>query len=502
MTQFGPRPRRGVLLAFFVALGVLAGHLLSGAAPSVARAASAPLKELSLFTEVYHLITSKYVDTSVLEPRGLIEGAIYGMVDRLADPHTHFLPPEPAEELTIETEGEFSGVGIEINMENGIPTVVSPIEGMPAWEAGLAAGDRIVAVDGEPTEGLSLTEVVKRIRGPVNTPVDLTILRPSLEDSFVVRIVRQVIRVRSVKGTIHDGDLAYIRIVNFTERTPDELDAVWERLRAKNPRGVILDLRSNPGGVLPSAVAVADRFLETGVIVSIRGRDPAMRQTFYASRGPTYPNLPLVVLVNGGSASASEIVTGAVRDHGRGKAIGQKTYGKGSVQSVFPLSDGSKLALTTALYYTALRRLHPQAGNRARHLHSARHLYRGRTERGEGPDRRGFDPGVRPDPHDLHPRRRRAVPQDPRRQRHRRPASRRGGTPRRRDPAQPLDRGADPLPAGGPAARPPPWPSSARPSASRPPPARPPSGPTRSDGARAARSWRSRPPATKRPSRS
>lgn len=345
------KPRRA--LPFTFATLAFAGYLfLQARAISPVQAASAPLRELTLFSEAFHIITSQYFDTTPLDAHNLIEGAIEGMLDRLGDPHTHYLPPVAANELMVETEGEFGGLGIVIGIEEEVLTVISPIEGTPAWEAGLTSGDRILEIDDTTTKDMPLPTAVSLLRGPVGTRVTIQVERGGVPDPFRVTLTRARIEVASVKGKMLDGGIAYIRISSFTERTPTELDAVYNRLAESSPKAYLLDMRDNPGGVLSSGIAVADRFIDSGLIVEIRSRNREMNKSYLASRVPGYPQLPMAVLVNGGSASAAEIVAGAIRDHHRGRLFGQKTYGKGSVQSVLDLSNGAKIAITSARYFT------------------------------------------------------------------------------------------------------------------------------------------------------
>ncbi len=303
---------------------------------------------LKLFTDVLKIVKENYVE----EPRikDLIYGALNGMVTSL-DPFSAFFPPEKYKEFMEETEGEFGGVGIEISMEKGRPIVVAPIEGTPAYKAGLRAGDVIIAVDGEDTFGKTLLEIVKKIRGKPGTKVTLTIMRKGADKPVKVEITRAVIRIESVKYTKYE-DLGYVKIIQFQHYTARDLRKALKDLIAQEVKGLIIDLRNNPGGLLSEAVKVSDLFLPEGkLIVYTKGRRD--EEKYYAKEEPIVPSyIPVVVLINKGSASASEIVTGALQDHGRATIVGEKSFGKASVQNIIPLEDNSALKLTVAYYYT------------------------------------------------------------------------------------------------------------------------------------------------------
>lgn len=314
-----------------------------------------PLADIHLqnFSQVLHLIEQHYVESK--SPKEIIHGAIQGAVSTL-DPHSSFMTPEEFRELQIETKGKFSGIGIEITMKDRILTVVSPIEGTPAFRAGLRAGDQIVKIDGKPTRNLSLTEAVKMIRGPKGSKVTLTINRPGFPAPKDFTIVREIIPIRSVKARLVEGGLGYIRVANFQDQTDQDVRGFLTKMQQKaGPlKGLILDLRNDPGGLLEQAVQVADEFLSSGLIVYTQGRTPQQNMRFYARPGQPGEDrsLAMVVLINEGSASASEIVAGALKDQKRAVVAGAKSFGKGSVQTIIPLEDGSALRLTTALYYT------------------------------------------------------------------------------------------------------------------------------------------------------
>jgi carboxyl-terminal processing protease len=309
-------------------------------------------EDLKVFTEVIGLLQKEYVEDT--KSRDLVYGAIKGMLETL-DPHSAFMPPEVYKEMQEETKGRFEGLGIEITLKDGILTVVTPIEGTPAFKAGILAGDLIVKIDGEPTKNLTLMDSVKRLRGPKGTKVTITIMREGFTKPKEVPLTREVIPVRSVRYELMDKHYGYIRLSHFQEKTDSEFGKAIKALEEENKgplKGLILDLRNNPGGLLDQAVKVSDRFIDSGVIVSIDGRREEQKMKFYAHAQGTMPRYPLVVLVNNGSASGAEIVAGAVQDLNRGLLVGTKTFGKGSVQTIFPLKDGSGLRLTTAKYYT------------------------------------------------------------------------------------------------------------------------------------------------------
>lgn len=286
--------------------------------------------------------------------KDLIYGAIKGMLETL-DPHSGFMPPNVFKEMQEETKGRFEGLGMEVTIKEGILTVISPIEDTPAFKAGILAGDQILKINGELTKNLTLMESVKRLRGPKGSKVTITIMREGFTKPQDFTLVRDVIPIRSVRYELLEKSYGYIRLTQFQEKTDSEFDKALKALEEEgkgNLKGLILDLRNNPGGLLDQAVKVADHFLESGIIVSIGGRKEEQKQKWVAHPEGTIPRYPLVVLVNGGSASGSEIVAGAIQDHGRGIIVGTQTFGKGSVQTIIPLKDGSGLRLTTARYYT------------------------------------------------------------------------------------------------------------------------------------------------------
>ncbi len=307
-------------------------------------------EKLKVFSEILSLVESNYVES--VDSNELIEGAIRGMVKAL-DPHSTYLPPASFKEMQAETSGKFGGLGIEITTRNGLLTVVSPIEGTPADRAGIKAGDKIIKIEDEPTLDMTLMEAVSRLRGEKGSPITITIFRESLNAPLEVTIVREIIKIRSVRHKVYKNNIGYVRIRSFAKTTAADLDKAMLDLEEKGITKLILDLRNNPGGLLNQAVEVTDRFLDReNLIVYTQGRteDQNMRFTTHDKlQGAKYP---MIVLVNGGSASASEIVAGALQDLGRAIVLGTQSFGKGSVQTIIPLTDGSALRLTTARYYT------------------------------------------------------------------------------------------------------------------------------------------------------
>lgn len=339
-----------VLMVFAVFLvGVLIG---SGQSQKVSALSNSTYEDLKVFTDVLGLIQKDYVEET--KSKDLIYGAIKGMLETL-DPHSAFMPPNMYKEMQEETKGRFEGLGIEITIKDSILTVVSPIEGTPAYKAGVLAGDQIVKIDGESTKNFTLMDSVKRLRGPRGTKVTISILREGFTKPKDFTLVREVIPVRSVRHELLEKNYGYIRLSQFQEKTDDEFEKAMKALEEESKgtlRGLILDLRNNPGGLLDQAVKITDRFVESGLIVSVEGRKEDQKMKFYAHPDGKLAHYPLVVLVNGGSASGAEIVAGALQDQGRGLIVGTQTFGKGSVQTIIPLKDGSGLRLTTARYYT------------------------------------------------------------------------------------------------------------------------------------------------------
>ena len=309
-------------------------------------------EKLRIFTEVLEIVKKNYVEE--VNTEDLVTGAIEGMLDSL-DPHSAYLSPDMYRELQVETKGSFGGLGIEIAIRDRILTVIAPIEDTPAYGAGIKAGDKILKIEGESTKGLSLMKCVEKLRGPKGTKVTITIMREGLAQPKDFTIVRDIIEIKSVKFKTLEKGYGYLRISQFQEQTSADLREALDALQKENPQGInglIVDLRNNPGGLLDQAVAVVDFFLDHGLIVAVKGRGDGEKIMFKAHKEGTLPPWPIVVLVNHGSASASEIVAGALQDYGRGVILGTKTFGKGSVQTIIALEDGSGLRLTTARYYT------------------------------------------------------------------------------------------------------------------------------------------------------
>ena len=322
-------------------------------APALGFAASAETyRQLNLFGDVFERVRTDYVEE--VEDADLIENAINGMLTAL-DPHSRYMNPKSFQEMQVQTKGEFGGLGIEVTMENGLVKVISPIDDTPAQRAGVQAGDLITHIDGEAVQGLNLEQAVERMRGPVDSSITITVQRVGTEQPIEYKITRAVIKVRSVRTRMEGEDIVYVRITSFTERTSEELEKGVKDLIEKEGdkvKGVVLDLRNNPGGLLDQAVQVSDDFLDQGEVVSTRGRRSDSIQRFNARKGDIVESLPMVVLINAGSASASEIVAGALQDHRRALLLGTRSFGKGSVQTIIPLGGQGAIRLTTARYYT------------------------------------------------------------------------------------------------------------------------------------------------------
>ena len=339
------------LLTAWLALPHVVDSQTSPSAPPAAGGnTSETYRQLSLFGEVIERIRSDYVED--VQDRQLIEDAINGMLTSL-DPHSSYMNPKTYKDMQVQTKGEFGGLGIEVTMEEGLIRVVSPIDDTPAARAGVLPGDIITHLDGEPVLGLTLAEAVDKMRGPANTEIKLTIRRANKEP-FDLVVKRDVIRVESVRSRALE-DVAYVRITSFTEQTDQGLKKAVDKLKGEmgsGLKGLVLDLRNNPGGLLDQAIAISDAFLDKGEIVSTRGRHSDDVQRTNARPGDIAEGLPMVILINGGSASASEIVAGALQDHRRGILLGTRTFGKGSVQTIIPLPGRGAMRLTTARYYT------------------------------------------------------------------------------------------------------------------------------------------------------
>src|SRR5215471_12810516 len=322
-----------------------------GAAPPATANSAETYKQLNLFGEVFEKVRSEFVDEVADDT--LVESAINGMLTSL-DPHSNYLNTKNFNDMKVQTRGEFGGLGIEVSMENGLVKVVSPIDDTPAARAGLKPGDLITHLDGDAVQGMSLPEAVEKMRGPVNSEIKLTIRREGKEP-FDVKLTRATIRIQSVRSHLEGDNIGYIRITTFNEQTDVGLNNAMKNLKQQAGNklaGLVLDLRNNPGGLLDQAVAVSDAFLDKGEIVSTRGRRSEDAQRYNARPGDVASGLPVAVLINGGSASASEIVAGALQDHHRAILLGTKSFGKGSVQTIIPLPGHGAMRLTTARYYT------------------------------------------------------------------------------------------------------------------------------------------------------
>ncbi|OGX28797.1 MAG: hypothetical protein A3B78_00515 [Omnitrophica WOR_2 bacterium RIFCSPHIGHO2_02_FULL_67_20] len=345
--------RRFWVIAAIAAIGLVAGQThTQGAKEAAAPNGNEELyKELELFEHALSIVRSDYVE----EPKAkeLIYGALKGMLATL-DPYSQFMDPDSYNELKVDTEGEFGGLGIEITIKDDLLTVISPIEGTPAANAGVMPGDRIVKIDGELTRGITLIEAVKKLRGKPKTSVTLTIFREGDTELKEVALERAIITIESVReASLLEDKIGYIRLSDFREKTTNDLEAVVKRLKGEGMDSVIFDLRNNPGGLLDVAVSVSELFLQRNqLIVSTKGRLRNQNQEMHSRTTGLVNDLPMVVLINEGSASASEIVAGAIQDHHRGIVMGTKSHGKASVQTIFPLKDGSALRLTTSKYFT------------------------------------------------------------------------------------------------------------------------------------------------------
>jgi carboxyl-terminal processing protease len=332
-------------------LAAVAGLALALTAPGVEAASSETYRQLNLFGDVFERVRAEYVDE--VSDETLIRAAINGMLHDL-DPHSSYLPPRDFKDMQVQTRGEFGGLGIEVTMENGLVKVVSPIDDTPAFRAGIQPGDLISHINGKQVLGMSLSDAVDLMRGPIDSKITITVLRESEAAPFDVTLIRALVKIRSVRSHA-EGDIGYVRITSFNEQTEPGLEQAISELReeiGEGMKGLVLDLRNNPGGLLDQAVAVGDAFLEQGEIVSTRGRQPENVQRYNAKPGDLTGGLPMVVLINGGSASASEIVAGALQDHRRAILLGTKSFGKGSVQTIVPLPGNGAMRLTTARYYT------------------------------------------------------------------------------------------------------------------------------------------------------
>ncbi len=338
--------------------GVLLGAVIFtifslGVSQKVVAVSNSTYESLKIFTDVLGIVQEDY--TEPVDTKKIVYDAIKGMVRGL-DPHSSFMTPDEYNEMQIDTKGTFGGLGIEISVKDNILTVVAPIEDTPASRAGILAGDRIVKIEDKYTKDMSLNEAVNMMRGPRKTPVNIYIMRDGFKEPKLFTIVRDIIKVKSVKYKMLEDDIGYVRLVQFQEKTSDDLGKALKELNKESKkgtmRGLVLDLRNNPGGLLQEAVSVANDFIDSGLIVYTKGRASGQDMSFSADKPGTQTDYPMIVLVNNGSASASEIVAGALQDHGRAVILGTTTFGKGSVQTIIPLSDGSAVRLTTSKYYT------------------------------------------------------------------------------------------------------------------------------------------------------
>jgi carboxyl-terminal processing protease len=342
-----------MIAGFAVIVAFLTIFIISSQRHSSAEAKGSDYESIELFTDVMSIIKKSYVED--VDTKKLIYGAINGMLSSL-DPHSSFMPPDTYKEMKIDTKGAFGGLGIEISIKDGVLTVISPIEDTPAFKAGIKSGDMILKIDDKFTKDLNINDAVKRMRGVKGTKVILTIMREGFEKPKEFPLVRDIIQVKSVRFSLMDGGYGYVRIAQFQEKTDEDLSKALKTLKEENKgelKGLVLDMRNDPGGLLDQAVRVADHFVPDGqMIVYTEGREKDSKMQFTAKKGGKEPNYPIVVVINGGSASASEIVAGALQDHKRAIIMGTQSFGKGSVQTIIPLSDDSGLRLTTARYYT------------------------------------------------------------------------------------------------------------------------------------------------------
>jgi carboxyl-terminal processing protease len=342
-----------IIFGFAVIVAFLSIFIVSSQRHSSAEAKGSDYESIELFTDVMAIIKKSYVED--VDTKKLVYGAINGMLTSL-DPHSSFMPPDTYKEMKIDTKGAFGGLGIEISIKDGVLTVISPIEDTPAFKAGIKAGDMILKIDDKFTKDLNINDSVKRMRGLKGSKVILTIMREGFEKPKEFPIVRDIIQVKSVKFHLMDGGYGYVRIAQFQEKTDEDLSKALKTMKEEYKselKGLILDVRNDPGGLLDQAVKVADHFVPEGeMIVYTEGREKDSKMQFTSKRGGKEPNYPIVVVINGGSASASEIVAGALQDHKRAIILGTQSFGKGSVQTIIPMSDNSGLRLTTARYYT------------------------------------------------------------------------------------------------------------------------------------------------------
>ncbi|WP_371348038.1 S41 family peptidase [Ancylobacter sp. IITR112] len=342
----------GAAAGALIAVGATQPRLLLEPTAAMA-AASDTYRQLNLFGDVFERVRADYVEKP--DDSKLVEAAINGMLSSL-DPHSTYMDAKDFRDMQVQTRGQFGGLGIEVTMEDGLVKVVAPIDDTPAAKAGVQAGDLIAKLDGEEVKGMTLNQAVDKMRGAVNTPIKLTIIRKGQDKPIELSITRDIINIKSVRARVENGDIGYIRITSFSEQTGEGLKKavadLTKQIGEDKLKGFIIDLRNNPGGLLDQAIDVSDTFLDRGEIVSTRGRDPEQTERRNARPGDLANGKPIIVLVNGGSASASEIVAGALQDHKRATVLGSLSFGKGSVQTVIPVSGNAAIKLTTARYYT------------------------------------------------------------------------------------------------------------------------------------------------------
>lgn len=342
---------RGKKLIAMAGMSLVISIFLWGINHKVSAISSKAYENIKIFTDAISIVQENYAEE--VDPKNLIYGAVKGMLLGL-DPHSAFMSPEEYKEMQVETKGSFGGIGIEIGLRDGILTVIAPIEDTPAFMAGIKAGDKIIKIEGKYTKDMGINDAVKLMRGPKGAKVSIWILREGFKDPQEFQIIRAIIIIKSIKYKSLEDGFGYVRISQFQEKTANDLEDALNKLGSKEGKlkGLILDMRNNPGGLLQQAVEVSNKFLDKGLVVYTKGRAPGQDMRFEVRSGVAHPPYPIIALVNGGSASASEIVAGALQDHKRAVILGTQTFGKGSVQTIIPLNDGSAIRITTSKYYT------------------------------------------------------------------------------------------------------------------------------------------------------
>jgi carboxyl-terminal processing protease len=342
---------KGKKLIAMAGTALVISIFLWGVNQKVSAISTKAYENIKIFTDAISIVQENYAEE--VDPKNLIYGAVKGMLLGL-DPHSAFMSPEEYKEMQVETKGSFGGIGIEIGLRDNILTIIAPIEDTPAFMAGLKAGDKIIKIEGKYTKDMSVNDAVKLMRGPKGAKVSIWILRDGFKDPREFQIIRDIIIIKSIKYKSLEDGFGYIRISQFQEKTANDLEDALHKLGSKEGKlkGLILDMRNNPGGLLQQAVEVSNKFLDKGLVVYTKGRSPGQDMRFEVRSGVAHPPYPIIALVNGGSASASEIVAGALQDHKRAVILGTQTFGKGSVQTIIPLSDGSAIRITTSKYYT------------------------------------------------------------------------------------------------------------------------------------------------------